>query len=360
MKGKKMTAHALRLAGQSHHVSSVSQESQPARGFVRRKPTIHAQPSTSAAASNQPDSGSSSSSDLSRPNLREWTQTALQSLKGTLSEWFVGRKGRSHDGPLTDSDLERQSEQENNGNNVSFNNGSQQAPRRSTEDRDLKASSKDKEPAPLSEKSLPVSRQVSMEVQGSSDTARRKNSLVGLGHFELADEPEMTADAANYEVDEDERSNNSDNEPTRGVDFDQMFQRSQHASAMLRPQRTQRRRILQPSRNLNEHLIRGYYQPGTLSYQPRRTLDQYGHADIETTSHRDDDQVIYRYTKNDPTTEIKIFMVDQLWLWVLGERFVFNHIHSTKGRLSAKEMTLLKTPLLRAARFGGIHGYPRV
>lgn len=320
MKGKKTTAHALRLAGQSHHHgSSVSQESQPARGFARRKTTIHAQPSTSAATSNQPGSGSSSSPDLSRPNLREWTQTAFQSLKGTLSEWFIGRKGRSHDVSLTESDLERQSEQESYVNNVSSNNGNQQTPRGSTEDRDMEASRKNNEPAPLSEKSLPASLQASVEVQRSTDTARRKTSSVDLGHFELRDEPEMTADLANYEVDEEERSNNSDNEPTRGVDFDQTFQRSQHASTMPRPRRTKRRRILQPSGNLNEHLIRGYYQPGTLSYQPRRTLDQYGHADIETTSHRDDDQVVYRYTKDDPTTEIKIFMVDQLWLWVLGK-----------------------------------------
>jgi hypothetical protein len=84
------------------------------------------------------------------------------------------------------------------------------------------------------------------------------------------------------------------------------------------PRKTKRVRIAPPSGNLHEHLIYGYYNPGRIEYQPRRTLDQYGYAGIESTSHRDDDQVIYRYTKSDPLAVRKIFMVDQLWMWVLG------------------------------------------
>lgn len=83
--------------------------------------------------------------------------------------------------------------------------------------------------------------------------------------------------------------------------------------------KTQKERIPPPTKNLNEHLIRGYYKPGTVGVQPRRTLDQYIYADMETLTHRDDDQVVYRYTKENLSVGPKIFMVDQLWLWILGK-----------------------------------------
>ncbi|EEY20999.1 ankyrin repeat and protein kinase domain-containing protein [Verticillium alfalfae VaMs.102] len=75
-------------------------------------------------------------------------------------------------------------------------------------------------------------------------------------------------------------------------------------------------RIDPPQKNLHEHLFRGYFNSGTSDLQPRRTLDQYVYADIEASSNRDNDQVVYRYTKD---SRAKIFMVDQLWLWILGE-----------------------------------------
>jgi hypothetical protein len=93
---------------------------------------------------------------------------------------------------------------------------------------------------------------------------------------------------------------------------------SKKTTAIPAPRKTKRVRIAPPSGNLHEHLIYGYYNPERTEYQPRRTLDQYGYAGIESTSHRDDDQVIYRYTKSDPLAVRKIFMVDQLWMWVLG------------------------------------------
>jgi hypothetical protein len=78
-------------------------------------------------------------------------------------------------------------------------------------------------------------------------------------------------------------------------------------------------KIEPPERNLHEYLLRGYYTPGTTNYQPRRSLDQYIYADIEATSHRDDDQVVSRYTRAGSHSTPKMFMVDQLWLWVLGK-----------------------------------------
>lgn len=73
--------------------------------------------------------------------------------------------------------------------------------------------------------------------------------------------------------------------------------------------------------NPDKDLIMGYLfptNPGEIPpLQPRRTLDQYFYAHLESTSHRDADQVVYRYTIG--TSEAKLFMVDQLWLWILNE-----------------------------------------
>lgn len=76
-----------------------------------------------------------------------------------------------------------------------------------------------------------------------------------------------------------------------------------------------------PKINLDEDLIKGYLfptNPGEIPLlQPRRTLDQYFYTHLESTSQRDADQVVYRYTRG--TSEAKMFMVDQLWLWILNE-----------------------------------------
>ena len=73
--------------------------------------------------------------------------------------------------------------------------------------------------------------------------------------------------------------------------------------------------------NLDKDLIMGYLFPTNLGeippLQPRRTLDQYFYTHLESTSRRDADQVVFRETMQ--TSEAKIFMVDQLWLWILNE-----------------------------------------
>ena len=48
----------------------------------------------------------------------------------------------------------------------------------------------------------------------------------------------------------------------------------------------------------------------------RRTLDQFFYHGIDTTE-RDRDQVVYRFCKREGI-EPRIFMVDQCWLWILG------------------------------------------
>jgi len=73
--------------------------------------------------------------------------------------------------------------------------------------------------------------------------------------------------------------------------------------------------------DLNNHLIKGYLYRSVNwklpPLQPRRTLDEYFYTHLESTLDRDQDQVVYRYTK--PYLQPKIFMVDQLWLWILNE-----------------------------------------
>lgn len=70
--------------------------------------------------------------------------------------------------------------------------------------------------------------------------------------------------------------------------------------------------------NPNELLIRGYgsgEENGQAPFQPRRTLDQYFYSHLDNTAHRDRDQVVYRWTQSDRP---KIFMVDQMWLWIIN------------------------------------------
>jgi hypothetical protein len=70
-------------------------------------------------------------------------------------------------------------------------------------------------------------------------------------------------------------------------------------------------------------------QPGL---HPRRTLDQFFYHGIDT-SVRDQDQVVYRYCK-EQQIELKVFMVDQLWMWILGKgMYLIDWSHLTLLRL---------------------------
>jgi len=72
---------------------------------------------------------------------------------------------------------------------------------------------------------------------------------------------------------------------------------------------------------INAHLA----SSSTASLHVRRTLDQFFYPNIDTRS-RDQDQVVYRYqTKGQYGalwSEPKIFMVDQLWMWILGPNLI--------------------------------------
>lgn len=73
-------------------------------------------------------------------------------------------------------------------------------------------------------------------------------------------------------------------------------------------------RRLSVSGSCDQMLIHGYLQ-STHNLQIRRTLDQFYYHAIDTTD-RDEDQVVWRYTANKGMVQ-KLFMVDQLWLWIL-------------------------------------------
>ncbi|KLJ07588.1 hypothetical protein EMPG_16946 [Blastomyces silverae] len=76
----------------------------------------------------------------------------------------------------------------------------------------------------------------------------------------------------------------------------------------------------------DEHLVKGYLSPLNPADSPlhlRRTLDQYFYTHLTNTTARDDGQVVYRYTR-DNFAEPKIFMIDQLWLWVLNDNTIIS------------------------------------
>lgn len=67
----------------------------------------------------------------------------------------------------------------------------------------------------------------------------------------------------------------------------------------------------------DETLIRAHLES---SLHLRRTLDQYYLHGVDTTD-RDQDQVVYRYCSNNNRVK-KLYMVDQLWMWVLGPELI--------------------------------------
>ena len=69
----------------------------------------------------------------------------------------------------------------------------------------------------------------------------------------------------------------------------------------------------------DEMLVQAYLQ-STRNLHIRRTLDQFYYHAI-TTEERDQDQVVYRYTA-DKGREKKVFMVDQLWLYILDKDLI--------------------------------------
>ncbi|KAF2678929.1 hypothetical protein K458DRAFT_480562 [Lentithecium fluviatile CBS 122367] len=86
------------------------------------------------------------------------------------------------------------------------------------------------------------------------------------------------------------------------------------------------RPALQKAQTFDEMLLRAHLGQSTVSLHVRRTLDQFFYHNIDTQS-RDQDQVVYRYQCRGRSPEElgidpKIFMVDQLWMWILGKDLI--------------------------------------
>jgi hypothetical protein len=113
--------------------------------------------------------------------------------------------------------------------------------------------------------------------------------------------------------------------------WDTDYNRVQTTQAIKRHQNpAEYRRGSVASTAKDEFLIRGYLNSST-DLHLRRTLDQFKHHSINTEK-RDRDQVVFRFCKRSKK-EWKIFMVDQMWIWILGDSMwpsgsFFSSIHT--------------------------------
>ncbi|EME48524.1 hypothetical protein DOTSEDRAFT_162092 [Dothistroma septosporum NZE10] len=74
----------------------------------------------------------------------------------------------------------------------------------------------------------------------------------------------------------------------------------------------------------DEVLIRAHLSKSSSFLHVRRTLDQFFYHNIDTR-YRDEDQVVFRFQRdlrNAPDPDPKIFMVDQLWMWIVGRDLI--------------------------------------
>lgn len=96
--------------------------------------------------------------------------------------------------------------------------------------------------------------------------------------------------------------------------------------------RREMQRAMENAERLNPHavrtvadeiLIRAHLTKSASFLHVRRTLDQFFYHNIDTTF-RDRDQVVYRFQQKHRKDDVdpKIFMVDQLWMWILGKDLV--------------------------------------
>ena len=111
------------------------------------------------------------------------------------------------------------------------------------------------------------------------------------------------------------------------------MQRAIEEAQMLKERERHNHTLVQPlprkAETYDEMLLRAHLVSSTVNLHVRRTLDQFYYHNIDTKS-RDEDQVVYRYqserlkrmASEEIRTEPKVFMVDQLWMWVLGKDLV--------------------------------------
>ncbi|KAJ5819343.1 hypothetical protein N7474_004934 [Penicillium riverlandense] len=98
------------------------------------------------------------------------------------------------------------------------------------------------------------------------------------------------------------------------------IQRAEKMDSLFQP------RGISRIRTRDEMLLDAHLSSSSTSLHVRRTLDQFFYPNIDTQS-RDQDQVVYRYQTKGPgragtSEDPKIFMVDQLWMWILGTNLI--------------------------------------
>ncbi|KAI8948388.1 hypothetical protein F4801DRAFT_557189 [Xylaria longipes] len=102
--------------------------------------------------------------------------------------------------------------------------------------------------------------------------------------------------------------------PFLHYETDERRQKLSHAIECVHEKKPQ---VVPPSK---DSLLIKAYLSSSPPLHPRRTLDQFFYHGIDTSA-RDTDQVVYRFCKR-YGIEKKVFMVDQLWLWVIGKDLV--------------------------------------
>lgn len=87
--------------------------------------------------------------------------------------------------------------------------------------------------------------------------------------------------------------------------------------------------------NPDEVMLVKAYLNSVPSLHPRRTLDQFLYHSFDTEK-RDVDQVVYRYLRDKLQGELKVYMVDQLWLWIWGEDLIVTSFPQRWGQVRLK------------------------
>jgi Mg2+ and Co2+ transporter CorA len=87
--------------------------------------------------------------------------------------------------------------------------------------------------------------------------------------------------------------------------------------------------------NPDEVMLVKAYLNSAPSLHPRRTLDQFLYHSFDTEK-RDVDQVVYRYLRDKLQGELKVYMVDQLWLWIWGEDLIVTSFPQRWGQVRLK------------------------
>lgn len=116
---------------------------------------------------------------------------------------------------------------------------------------------------------------------------------------------------------------------------------------------TQLERHVHPAAHPIYHLISGYLiqaaaSDGTTGLQLRRSLDDYFFTHLQSSGTKDTGQVLWRHFKAyHPQQDPKIFMVDQLWMWILDDSkcqalyrmlYMLNHIQRDNHHLFTTEL----------------------